>query len=53
MGSQVTILDDEQLEAVSFAETPNAKTIKAINDVKKGKVTKCDNIDDLMNKLNS
>lgn len=53
MGSQVARLDDEQLANVSFGETPNAETIRAINDVKKGKITRCDNVADLINKLNS
>lgn len=38
---------------ISFEKKPNAKTKRAINDVKNGKVTKCDSVDDLMKKLNS
>jgi hypothetical protein len=37
---------------ISIEKRPNAKIRRAINDVKNGKVTKCDSVDDLMIKLN-
>jgi hypothetical protein len=53
MGSEVVQLDDEQLATIVFTKTPNAETIKAINNVRNGKVTRCDNVADLISKLNS
>ena len=48
----------EFLKTQSFAKIieekePNAETKRAINDVKKGKITSCRSVDDMMNKLNS
>lgn len=36
---------------IIIEKEPNATTIKAMEDIKKGKVTKAKNVDDLMNKL--
>lgn len=36
---------------VELENIPNAETVKAIEDVRKGNVTKCDNVSDLMAKL--
>lgn len=38
---------------IYIEKEPNKETKRAITDVKKGRVTKAKNIDDLMNKLNS
>ncbi|MGE5395826.1 MAG: hypothetical protein ACM3P1_13870 [Candidatus Saccharibacteria bacterium] len=38
---------------IHIEKEPNKETKRAITDVKKGRVTKAKNIDDLMNKLNS
>jgi len=38
---------------IQIEKEPNAETKRAIRDVKKGKVTRCDNFEDMMNKLNS
>lgn len=38
---------------VFIEKKPNPETKRAIGDVKKGKVTKCDSVDDMMKKLNS
>jgi len=38
---------------VFIEKKPNPETKKTIDDVKKGKVTKCDSVDDMMKKLNS
>lgn len=38
---------------IHIEKEPNKETKRAITDVKKGRVTKARNIDDLMNKLNS
>ena len=36
---------------IELDNIPNAETIKAIEDVRKGNVTKCENVADLMAKL--
>jgi Asp-tRNA(Asn)/Glu-tRNA(Gln) amidotransferase C subunit len=36
---------------IEMENIPNAETVKAIEDVRKGNVTKCDNVADLMAKL--
>ena len=38
---------------IELDNIPNAETIKAIEDVRKGNVTKCENVADLMAKLNA
>lgn len=38
---------------IQIEKEPNNETKKAINDAKKGKVTKAKNVADLMDKLNS
>lgn len=38
---------------VQIEKEPNAETKRAIHDVKKGKVTRCNSAEDMMNKLNS
>ncbi len=38
---------------VFIGKKPNPETKRAIADIKKGKVTKCDSVDDMMKKLNS
>lgn len=38
---------------VFIEKKPNQETEKAIGDVKKGKVTKCNSVDDMMKRLNS
>ncbi|MCX6222229.1 MAG: hypothetical protein NTZ69_14735 [Bacteroidia bacterium] len=40
-------------EFINFQKKPNAETNRAIRDVKKGKVIECENVEDLMKKLNS
>jgi len=44
----------KQFKGESFIHfnEPNEETIEAINEVKKGMVTKCKNVADLINKLN-
>jgi hypothetical protein len=44
----------KQFKGESFIHfnEPNEETIEAINEVKKGMVTKCKSVDDLINKLN-
>lgn len=36
---------------IELENIPNAETVKAIEDVRKGNVTKCENVADLMDKL--
>ena len=36
---------------IEMDNIPNAETVKAIEDVRKGNVTKCDNVADLLAKL--
>lgn len=36
---------------IEIENIPNAETVKAIEDVRKGNVTKCENVADLMAKL--
>jgi hypothetical protein len=38
---------------IQIEKEPNAVTKRAIRDVQKGKVTYCDNVEDMMKKLNS
>lgn len=38
---------------IQIENEPNAETKRAINDVKKGKVTRTKNVADLMDKLNA
>jgi ribosomal protein L2 len=38
---------------IEMENIPNAETIKAIEDVRKGNVTRCENVSDLMAKLKS
>ena len=40
-------------EFINFQSKPNAETRRAIRDVKKGKVTACESVDDMIKKLNS
>jgi hypothetical protein len=40
-------------EFINFQSKPNAETMRAIRDAKKGKVTVCESVDDMMKKLNS
>jgi hypothetical protein len=40
-------------EFINFQSKPNAETMRAIRDVKKGKVTVCESVDDMVKKLNS
>ena len=40
-------------EFINFQKKPNAETNRAISDVKKGKVIECENVEDMMKKLNS
>jgi hypothetical protein len=40
-------------EFINFQKKPNTETKRAIGDVKKGRVTECESVDDLMDKLNS
>ena len=40
-------------EFIDFQKQPNAATKRAISDVKKGKVTECENVEDMLKKLNS
>ena len=49
-GLQDTIKESEQYEKMREKE-PNAQTKRAIHDVQQGKVTYCDNVEDMLNKL--
>ena len=40
-------------EFINFQKKPNAETNRAISDVKKGKVIECENVQEMMKKLNS
>lgn len=40
-------------EFINFQKKPNAETNRAIKDVKKGKVIECENVEEMMKKLNS
>jgi hypothetical protein len=40
-------------EFINFQKKPNLETRRAISDVKKGKVIACENVEDMMNKLNA
>ena len=40
-------------EFINFQKKPNAETNRAISDVKKGKVIECENVEEMMKKLNS
>jgi len=37
---------------IQIDKEPNAETKRAISDVQKGKVTRCDNVEDMIKKLN-
>ncbi|MDP2890877.1 MAG: hypothetical protein Q8P34_18155 [Bacteroidota bacterium] len=49
----IALLSDmaKQGNDIELENIPNAETVKAIEDVRKGNVTKCDNVADLMAKL--
>ena len=49
----IALLSDmaKQGNDIQLEHIPNAATIEAIEDVRKGNVTKCDNVADLMAKL--
>lgn len=49
----IALLSDmaKQGNDIQLEHIPNAETIEAIEDVRKGNVTKCDNVADLMAKL--
>ena len=38
-------------EFINFQSKPNAETMRAIRNVKKGKVTACESVDDMIKKL--
>lgn len=55
--SQETVVTREtrkkNTEELSLQKEPNAQTKRAIHDVQKGKVTRCDSLEDMLSKLKS
>ena len=49
----IEFLKTQRFAKIIEEKNPNSVTKRAINDVKKGKVTSCVSVDDMMSKLNS